>query len=47
MDEPIKKKIDLEDEVTPNNLADIRRYIRQTLNIVQYYRENAPTREEE
>tara|TARA_R110000823_G_scaffold293065_3_gene411877 strand:- start:630 stop:1016 length:387 start_codon:yes stop_codon:yes gene_type:complete len=30
-----------------NNLADIRRYIRQTLNIVQYYRENDPTREEE
>ena len=27
-----------------NNLADIRRYIRQTLNIIQYYRENDPTR---
>ena len=30
-----------------NNLADIRRYIRQTLNIILYYRENDPTREEE
>ena len=30
-----------------NNLTDIRRYIRQTLNIIQYYRENDPTREEE
>ena len=30
-----------------NNLADIRRYIRQTLNIIQYYRENDPTRENE
>ena len=30
-----------------NNLADIRRYIRQTLNIIQYYRENDPTRNEE
>jgi|TARA_R110000765_G_scaffold52297_1_gene105236 hypothetical protein len=30
-----------------NNLADIRRYIRQTLNIVKYYRDNDPTREEE
>ena len=29
-----------------NNLADIRRYIRQTLNIIQYYRENDPTRDE-
>ena len=30
-----------------NNLADIRRYIHQTLNIIQYYRENDPTRENE
>ena len=30
-----------------NNLADIRRYIRQTLNIIRYYRENDPTRERE
>ena len=30
-----------------NNLADIRRYIRQTLNIIQYYRENDPTRNQE
>ena len=30
-----------------NNLADIRRYIRQTLNIIQYYRENDPTRDQE
>jgi len=30
-----------------NNLADIRRYIRQTLNIIQYYRENDPTRDNE
>ena len=29
-----------------NNLADIRRYIRQTLNIIKYYRDNDPTREE-
>ena len=29
-----------------NNLADIRRYIRQTLNVIQYYRENDPTRDE-
>jgi hypothetical protein len=28
-----------------NNLADIRRYIRQTLNIIKYYRDNDPTRE--
>ena len=27
-----------------NNLADIRRYIRQNLNIIQYYRDNDPTR---
>ena len=27
------------DENLANNLADIRRYIRQTLNIIQYYRE--------
>ena len=30
-----------------NNLADIRRYIRQTLNIIKYYRENDPTRDQE
>ena len=30
-----------------NNLADIRRYIRQTLNIILYYRENDPTRDNE
>ena len=29
-----------------NNLADIRRYIRQTLNIIKYYRDNDPTRDE-
>ena len=28
-----------------NNLADIRRYIRQSLNIIKYYRDNDPTRE--
>ena len=28
-----------------NNLADIRRYIRQTLNIIKYYRDNDPTDE--
>jgi|TARA_R110002124_G_scaffold283924_1_gene460521 hypothetical protein len=30
-----------------NNLADIRRYIRQNLNIIQYYRDNDPTRKED
>jgi len=30
-----------------NNLADIRRYIRQTLNIIKYYRDNDPTRDQE
>ena len=30
-----------------NNFADIKRYIRQALNIVQYYRENDPTRKKE
>ena len=30
-----------------NNLADIRRYIRQTLNIIKYYRDNDPTRDDE
>jgi hypothetical protein len=30
-----------------NNLADIRRYIRQSLNIIKYYRDNDPTRDEE
>ena len=29
-----------------NNLADIRRYIRQTINIIKYYRDNDPTRDE-
>ena len=28
-----------------NNLADIRRYIRQSLNIIKYYRDNDTTRE--
>ena len=30
-----------------NNLADIRRYIRQTLNIIQYYREQDQSNSEE
>ena len=30
-----------------NNLADIRRYIRQNLNIIKYYRDNDPTRDQE
>ena len=30
-----------------NNLADIRRYIRQSLNIIKYYRDNDPTRDQE
>jgi hypothetical protein len=30
-----------------NNLADVRRYIRQNLNIIEYYRNNDPTRKEE
>ena len=30
-----------------NNLADVRRYIRQNLNIIEYYRDNDPTRKEE
>ena len=30
-----------------NNLADIRRYIRQSLNIIKYYRDNDPTRNDE
>jgi hypothetical protein len=34
-------------ESLANNLADIRRYIRQNLNIIQYYRDNDPTRKEE
>ena len=29
-----------------NNLADVRRYIRQNLNIIEYYRDNDPTRKE-
>jgi len=29
-----------------NNLADIRRYIRQSLNIIKYYRDNDPTRDQ-
>ena len=33
-------------ESLANNLADIRRYIRQNLNIIQYYRDNDPTRKE-
>ena len=34
-------------EALANNLADIRRYISQLLNIQRYYRENDPTRQEE
>ena len=34
-------------EILANNLADNRRYIRQNLNIIQYYRDNDPTRKEE
>ena len=34
-------------ESLANNLADIRRYIRQNLNIIQYYRDNDPTRKKE
>ena len=30
-----------------NNLADVRRYIRQNLNIIEYYRDNDPTRKKE
>ena len=30
-----------------NNLTDIRRYIRQSLNIIKYYRDNDPTRNDE
>ena len=30
-----------------NNLADIRRYIRQSLNIIKYYRDNDPTKDQE
>lgn len=30
-----------------NNLADVRRYIRQNLNIIEYYRDNDPTQKEE
>ena len=30
-----------------NNLTDIRRYIRQSLNIIKYYRDNDPTRDNE
>ncbi len=30
-----------------NNLADIKRYIRQNLAIIEYYRKNDPTLEEE
>lgn len=29
-----------------NNLADIRRYIRQSLNIIKYYRDNDPTKKD-
>jgi len=34
-------------ESLANNLADIRRYISQLLNINRYYRDNDPTREKE
>ena len=30
-----------------NNFADVRRYIRQVLNIIKYYRDNEPTRKDE
>lgn len=30
-----------------NNLTDIRRYIRQSLNIIKYYRDNDPARDQE
>ena len=30
-----------------NNFADIKRYIRQTLNIIKYYRENDPTKKDQ
>ena len=30
-----------------NNMASIRRYIRQSLNIIKYYRDNDPTRDQE
>ena len=30
-----------------NNFSDVKRYIRQTLNIIKYYRDNDPTRNEE
>ena len=30
-----------------NNLADIRRYIRESLNIIKYYRDNDPTIDEQ
>ena len=29
-----------------NNFADIKRYIRQTLNIIKYYRDNDPTQKD-
>ena len=30
-----------------NNIADIKRYIRQSLTIIEYYRENDPTKNKE
>ena len=30
-----------------NNIADIKRYIRQSLTIIKYYRDNDPTKNEE
>ena len=30
-----------------NNIADIKRYIRQSLTIIEYYRDNDPTKNEE
>ena len=30
-----------------NSFADVKRYIRQVLNIVQYYRDNDPAKETE
>jgi hypothetical protein len=30
-----------------NNFADVRRYIRQVLNIIKYYRDNDPTKKDE
>ena len=30
-----------------NNIADIKRYIRQSLTIIKYYRDNDPTKEKD